>query len=276
MNGVVKTDLPEISFIVIEYYSLESVFNFLKSISRSCCENNYEIIVSSNSCYPAHTRDKLTIEYPQIIWSFNSRNGGFAYGMNRGMEKAMGKFLVISNPDVQIISGLQDLITFMADHSEIGTAGPKIVDKNGEIQDACRPYVNLPRFITRQIRRIILNTEIEYDKSFDYNLVQTVDWIIGAFMVINRSAYEDTKGFDEDYFMYAEDLDLCTRIRQNGFEIVYFPKTVVEYKGSRSARKINKYTSIFVKSHIRYWNKYGFFNGYPNRTSIVYTVGAHS
>ncbi len=83
-----------------------------------------------------------------------------------------------------------------------------------------------------------------------YNKIQTVDWIIGAFIMVSRKAYEATGGLDDNFFMYTEDLDWCTRIRQQGFEIVYYPFTRITYKGTRRARNSFKYARIFIESHL--------------------------
>jgi GT2 family glycosyltransferase len=108
------------------------------------------------------------------------------------------------------------------------------------------------------------------DNDMNYNKVQTVDWLIGAFIMVSRKAYEATGGLDDDLFMYAEDLDWCTRIRQQGFEVVYFPKAVIIYKGTRRARSNSKYAKIFIQSHIKYWRKFGFFYGYPRRKKLQF------
>ena len=88
--------------------------------------------------------------------------------------------------------------------------------------------------------------------------------------MVSKKAYELTQGMSEDYFMYAEDLDWCTRIRKKGLEIVYYPNAIIEYKGTRSARKSKKYAKIFLKSHITYWKKFGFLFGYPKRKHLSF------
>ena len=256
---------PMISFIIIEFHSVEDIKGCIVSIKTGCENIPYEIIVSSNSCYLPETQNKLKHDFPEIRWSFNRKNGGFAYAMNQGLKIAFGKYMAIINPDVRLKNGLILMVEFMQSHPSVGAIAPLIVNT----QDSARAYVSVQRYVWRSIKRVISHKSSVLDKNMDYTQVQTVDWVIGAFIMVQREVYEKTKGMDEYYFMYAEDLDWCTRIRASGYEVVYFPLAKVEYEGSRSARHSFKYAKIFFKSHIYYWNKHGFFGGYPKRKSII-------
>jgi len=85
------------------------------------------------------------------------------------------------------------------------------------------------------------------------------DWVIGAFMVVRRDFYEKVGGLSEDYFMYCEGMDWCKRAHLAGYDVVYYPHAVVEYKGTRAARKSWKYAKIHLQSLFTYWRKYGFW-----------------
>lgn len=261
---------PLVSVILLEYYSLDEIAQCLRSITYGITGISYEIIVSSNSCYDTEMKDTVLKRFPGINFCFNDKNGGFAYGMNRGMEKARGSYLVIANTDTIVLNGFINLISFMENHPEVGAAGPQMLNSKGVIQDTFRDYLTFPKLLKRQLGRILKGSPV-LEKGIDHSLIQTVDWIIGAFLVINRKSYEATKGFDENFFLYAEDLDWCTRIRASGSEIVYYPLMKVQFEGSREARRFNRFTLIFIKSHLRYWFKFGFFSGYPLRRQIVYT-----
>jgi N-acetylglucosaminyl-diphospho-decaprenol L-rhamnosyltransferase len=261
---------PYVSFVIIEYFSVDKVYECAESLKSSLTEITYEIIISSNSCYDVKTQASLIQKFPDIRWIFNEKNGGFAYGMNQGLKQAEGTFLAISNPDVVVIDGLMPMINFMKSRSNIGAIGPMFTDFEGNVQDSCRSYPSLQSLLTRFIRRFMGKGEIVYENNMDYSQIQTVDWIAGAFILVSRKAYEKTGGLDEGFFLYAEDVDWCTMIRMKGFEIVYYPKARMMFKGSRNARKNLKYTIVFLKSHIRYWLKFGFFGGYPLRKKIIF------
>lgn len=253
----------KLSIVVIEYHSLNEIERFINQLSNKIGDNDYEVIVSSNSQYKTTEQEIIKSHFSKIKWLFNARNGGFAYGMNRGLELAQGDYLMIANPDLVLKYGVKEAIQFLQEHLEVGAIGPAIKDSDGELQDSARPYVTFSEWLKRQIKRVLGRAE-----HYDYSQIQTVDWVIGACILMTRDSYKKIGGLDEAYFMYAEDLDLCTRIREKGLEIVYYPKMEVEYKGTRSARHSLKYAIIFFKSHWHYWKKFGFFGGQPIRKDL--------
>lgn len=257
-----------LSIVIVEYNSIDEITTCVCALKQNI-QVPYEIIVSSNSCYNSE-QQRLIPHYENVRWVFNERNGGFAYAMNEGLKSAKGKYLVIMNSDCIIHKGMVDMINFMEQHPEVGAIAPKMQDDEGNIQDTARPYVSVPSFMKRQLTRLFLQKVSILNKTMNYNRIQTVDWVIGAFILVSRAAYEATQGLSDDYFMYAEDLDWCTRIRQNGYEIVYFPNMIICYKGTRRARSRITYAMIFMKSHFRYWQRFGFFYGYPKRKIMFY------
>lgn len=258
-----------LSIVIVEYYSEEEINHCIEALTENI-SIPFEVIVSSNSCYDETKRNMLCPKHKNVRWIFNERNGGFAYAMNQGLKVAKGNYLVIMNSDCILKSDLANMVYFMHGHKEIGALGPMIMDAKGNIQDTARPYVSVQRYIIRQIRRILRHQVSILENKMEYDKVQTVDWVIGAFIMVSRDAYMATGGLDEHFFMYAEDLDWCTRIRKAGFEVAYYPHTTISYKGSRRARSNKRYAKIFIQSHIRYWKKFGFFYGYPKRINKYY------
>ena len=260
-----------LSVVLVEYHNLEEVQYCIASFN-SHIKMPYEIIVSSNSCYDDQQQEHIRQSFPDIQWIFNQKNGGFAYAMNEGLKVARGRYLAIMNSDCTLESDIDGMIRFMEDHPAIGAIAPQMRDAEGNIQDTARPYVSVPRYVWRQTKRIVRHKISVLDTQMDYSLTQTTDWVIGAFIMVSRKAYELTGGLDNRFFMYAEDLDWCTRIRQQGLEVVYYPQVLITYKGTRRARSNSKYAKIFISSHIKYWKKFGFFYGYPPRKKCIYTV----
>ena len=242
-----------LSIILIEYNSLDEIANCISSL-RECVHDDYEIIVSSNSLYTLDNKEKARARFPGVKWSFNERNGGFAYGMNEGLKVANGDVLIVMNPDVQLKSGLQPMIEYLQAHEEVGIIAPKIVDSEGVIQDSFRDFITPWGFVSRQIGRMKDNGELHVK---DYDKPVPSDWVIGAFMMCRRDFYEKVGGLSDDYFMYCEDMDWCKRAHLAGYDVVYFPETAIEYKGTRAARKSWKYSKIFLNSLFTYWKKYG-------------------
>ncbi len=261
-----------VSFIIVEYYSVDEVKKCVDFIAQHVTLPT-EIIVSSNSCYDEHLQQEVAERVCNVRWVFNERNGGFAYAMNQGLRSASGTHLVIMNSDCIIKEDVSAMVEFMQRHPEVGAIAPQVRDAEGNIQDTARSYVTLPRIIWRQIVRLTCNRGCVLETDMDYHRIQTVDWLIGAFIMVTRKAYELTEGLDESYFMYAEDLDWCTRVRKNGLEVVYYPEITITYKGTRRARHNVKYAKIFLRSHLVYWRRFGFVFGYPKRKVVVYSKG---
>lgn len=245
-----------ISIILIEYHSLSEIGMIADTIHQ-VIGDDVEIIISSNSIYSEDERKDVLLEFPWAKWTFNEKNGGFAYGMNKGLKKAKGDILVIMNPDVKPKTSLEPMVSFLQSHKEVGIIGPKIVDGDGIIQDSFRHFFSPFGFFVRQMGWIKDKGKLHVK---DFKEPVCGDWVIGAFMMCRRDFYEKVGGFSDDYFMYCEDMDWCKRAHLAGYDVVYFPDTVVEYKGTRAARKSWKYAKIHIKSLMTYWRKYGFKN----------------
>lgn len=243
----------KISIVIVEYHSLNELKTCADSLSTGI-SYDIELIVSSNSCYPIEKQKKVQKLFPQFKWSFNERNDGFAYAMNNGIKIAIGDVLVVMNPDVKLISTLEPMIEYLQSHPEVGIIAPKIVDESGTIQDSLRHYITPWGFIMRHLDGILHKRKLNVK---DFHEPVSVDWVIGAFMMCRRDFYDKVGGLSDDYFMYCEDMDWCKRAHHAGYDVIYYPETMIEYKGTRAARRSWKYTKIFLKSLFTYWKKYG-------------------
>lgn len=245
-----------LSIVIIEYKSIEDISVFVKLAKDMLSGVEYEIVVSSNSLYPVAEQKKIEAQYSNCKWVFNKRNGGFAYGMNGGLRIAKGDILVVMNSDVTILSSIEPMVKYLQEHLEVGIIAPKIVDENGVIQDSFRHFATPWGFLMRQLGWIKDKGELHVK-----NFKEPVhgDWVIGAFMMCRRDFYEKVGGLCDDYFMYCEDMDWCKRAHLAGYDVVYFPGTVIQYKGTRAARHSWKYAKIHIRSLLTYWKKNGIF-----------------
>lgn len=246
----------KISFVIIEYHSVEDVIGCYSSIINLLPTNyNYEVIVSSNSIYSAEQQKKIILGDRKLRWVFNRKNGGFAYAMNQGLAFATGDIVVVINPDVKLIDSIEYMVNYLHDDNTIGIIAPQIINSKGEIQDSFRDFITPINFIKRHIKRILRRKHLINITEFPTK----VDWVIGAFMMMSRKAYDSVKGLDEHYFLYCEDMDLCKRMHLKGYSVIYFPEVKIEYEGTRSARRSPKYAFIFIKSLFKYWCKFGIY-----------------
>jgi N-acetylglucosaminyl-diphospho-decaprenol L-rhamnosyltransferase len=243
-----------LSFVIIEYHSLNDILKCIISIQNLNLNFEYEIIVSSNSQYNKNQQEKLIDRYKSIKWSFNKYNNGFAYGMNCGIRLAKGKYIILQNPDTKIINGdLKRVFSFM-EKENVGLLGPQIVNSKNEIQDSCRPFMTPIKLMKRLYYRYINGKKSSVlDLEFDYSKIQTVDWVIGGFMIIPRSTIDKVGVLSEKYFMYIEDMDYCLNILKNNLKVYYYPELVIEYEGDRKSSKLmffNKYLYVHIKNYL--------------------------
>lgn len=259
----------KISIVIVEYNSLDELQKCAESLQKGF-SYDVELIASSNSCYTPDKQGEIISQFPQFKWSFNEKNGGFAYAMNQGFKLASGDYLIIANPDCVFIDNLDQMADFLQQHLEVGAIAPQIIEENGQLQDSCRKYISVQSFVWRNFKRIVTCKEVMLDSCVNYSQIQTVDWVIGAFIMVPRAVYEKTRGLSDDYFMYVEDMDWCTRIRLAGWEIVYYPKVKIQYKGTRSARRNTGSAKVFLNSLKTYWKKFGYFGGFPKRKEIIF------
>lgn len=243
----------KVTFIIVEYYSIEDVLSCYSDIQNNIHEKiDCEIIISSNSVYPEKQQKEIILRYNYLKWIFNEKNGGFAYAMNRGMAIATGDVFVVMNPDVRIKSGIEEMLNYLYHDNKIGIIAPKIINSKGEVQDSFRDFITPVNFIKRHLKRISKRN----NQTDIVEFPAKVDWVIGAFMMMPRQTYEIVKGFDEHYFLYCEDMDICRRISLQGYSVIYYSQAVIEYEGTRSARQSWRYAWIFMNSLFHYWNKF--------------------
>jgi len=178
--------LYDISFVIIEYHSLGDVQGCISAISENCIKLSYEIIITSNSLYPPRQQEMLRIEYPGFKWIFNSENLGFAKAMNAGMKSASAKCIVITNPDAKIRNDINSAYKYLMSKPDAGVIGPKIIDQDGTLQDSCRRFMTPQKLLKRILIRIMHKKDVLLLSGFDYNKIQPVDWVIGAFMMVKK------------------------------------------------------------------------------------------
>lgn len=202
----------------------------------------------------------------RIIYIFNKKNIGYGSGHNIAIKKSIEestKYHIVINPDVYFESNIiEELVMFMDKRVDCGLVMPKVLYPNGKIQCLCKL---LPSPIDLFERRFIPFTRYKEKKAMKfelhftgYNQIMEVPSLSGCFMFIRVSVLKKVCGFDERFFMYAEDLDLCRRIGEVS-KTIYYPRVSIyhEYgKGSYKNRKLLKY---HISSVVKYFNKWGWF-----------------
>lgn len=196
----------------------------MASIYCHCTGIEFEVFVVGNAQDNAIALSEIVGRYPSAHFLLMPMNKGYAFANNEGIRRAMGKYIMILNPDTELVEddSIKHMLEFAERSAEVGIVGPALIDLNGRRQEAGRPFPSLRDYIYYYFyisklfgRRTPKVTNAE-------NAVE-VDWISGAAMLIKRSCISDIGEMDENIFLYAEDIDLCYRAWQKGWKVVYFP-----------------------------------------------------
>lgn len=206
----------DVSVIIVNYNTANIISACINSVLRQ--KNiNCEIIVVDNASGD-NSLAVLQQYHDQLKIIANNENIGFGRANNLGFQQSQGRYIFLLNPDACLQSeyDLAELMQFMDDHPDYGLAGPKVI-KNQRTTPPSFTYPGQKNL-----------------KGFVFNLPGKIAWVIGACMIIRREVYENAKGFDEDYFLYGEEADLCLRVRKLGYAIGYYDKIVVTHIGGAS------------------------------------------
>jgi N-acetylglucosaminyl-diphospho-decaprenol L-rhamnosyltransferase len=201
-----------------------------------------EVIVVDNASRDG-SEDAAARVGPPVTLIRNPVNAGFARAVNQAFTAARGDFVLILNPDCVLFAGaLAVLVRELESHCECAIAGPAILDEDGSLQGSVRGD---PTMLTGLFGRTTLLTRLFPNSNLARRNVRTTianpasreaDWVSGACMLARRTAVDAVGGFDERYFLYWEDADLCRRLRARGYTIRYVPAGRVMHIGGRSSQ----------------------------------------
>ncbi len=224
---------------------------------------DFELIVVDN----ASTDDTLAMlqaEFPAVIVILNNKNDGFARPYNQALRHSQGRYMLVLNPDTIILPGaFNELVRYMDAHPEVGICGPKVLNRDGSLQKACRRGVSRPWAAFSYFSG--LSALFPHSKLFggyllnylDEDMVQEVDGVSGSCMLIRRQVVNDVGLFDERFFAYQEDADYCFQVKNAGWKVVYLPSARIIHYGGQGGSRVQPYRSILEwhRSYYRYYQK---------------------
>ena len=202
----------------------------------------------------------------RIKYIFNNSNKGFGAGHNIGLKKLINgneksEFHLMINADVFFEENtIEKIIDYMRKNSDIGQIGPRIYESNGEINRSCRLLPTPLNLIFRRffpVKSIVEKMDYSYEmKWYDYKSTIEVPILSGCFIFVRTDILKDIGVFDERYFMYMEDYDLCRRIGKK-YKVVFYPKVNIVHEHGKASYKSRKMMIVHIKSAIKYFNKWG-------------------
>ena len=240
--------MTEISLIIVAYNSDGFIEKCIKSVLKHLPKNS-EVIVLDN----ASTDNTLKILQKfgaNIKLIKSNKNLGFAKGNNLALKQSKGEYLFFLNPDTEVLEPVfETLLDFYKKTYDAGIIAPKLIMSDGKIQPSVK---NLPT-IRGAFKEYILGNKNSYSE-----YVPTVDkpievgMVYGAAMLIKRELFESVGGFDEGYFIYYEDADLCREIHMAGKKIYYYPGVSIKHMVGGVKTNLDRYKlnyDSFVKYH---------------------------
>jgi len=258
----------KLSVIILNY----NVRYFLEQcvLSVQAALQNIEgeiIVVDNNSADDSCAMMKR--RFPSVTLIENKENSGFPKGNNIGVARAKGEYLCILNPDTVVAEDtFEKILAFAESKSDFGIAGCKLIDGTGNFLPESKRGVPTPFVALTKIIGLYKLSDFfgkYYATHLNENQTGKVDILVGAFMLLKKQTYDEVGGFDENCFMYSDDIDLSYMVLKSGKQNYYFPETtVIHYKGESTVRD-----ATYMK---RFQQAMDFFYKKHFRTSLVFDV----
>ena len=260
----------DLSIIIVNYKTLELTFNCIDSIIKSNLKDiDYEVILIDNASNDGSI-EEIEAQFPHLKIIKNVDNLGFSKANNQGIRASSGQTILLLNSDTIVdFDTLKESLAFLQKHKNIGALGCKVLLPSGKLDPACKRSFPTPlNGIYHQLRLDDAYPDSQrfgaYNLTYvDENKTCPVDCIMGAFMMVPKPVIDRVGLLDEDFFMYGEDIDWCYRIKEAGYQIMYYPQVrIFHHKkasgiGKRNPKVIAAFydsMGIFYQKH--YQNKY--------------------
>ncbi len=245
----------KLSIVILNYnvrYFLELC---LRSVEAAIKDIDAEIIVVDNDS----SDDSCTMVkelFPNVNLIENKENYGFSKGNNIGVASAKGEYLCILNPDTVVAEDtFTKVIAFADQQTNLGIVGCQLIDGRGKFLPESKRHIPTP---TVALQKLIGISKNYYTNNLKPNDVGKTEILVGAFMLLKSAVYNEVGGFDEDYFMYGEDIDLSYKVLKAGYSNYYFGETsVIHYKGESTlkdkeyAKRFYGAMEIFYRKHFK-------------------------
>lgn len=253
----------DLSIVIVNYNSVSYLRACLHSIFAAHTRHSFEVLVVDNA-----SRENLgpvVDEFgSRVRFLFNSTNIGFGRAVNQAIRASSSRFVLVLNPDTELqVDTIERSIDSAETHPEVGALGCRIVNPDGTLQLACRRAIPAPRdafFRFVGLSRLFPSSRrlARYNLTYlDDQAACEVEAISGSFMLLRRAALDQSGLFDESFFLFGEDLDLCLRIRRAGWKVFYDPSiSILHHKGGSSSTRTFRTTVDFYHAMWIFYRKH--------------------
>jgi GT2 family glycosyltransferase len=256
--------MTPIAVAIVNYNTREHLRACLATVqSEAPCET---VVVDNAS--PDGSVEIVLAEYPWVTLHANKTNLGYGAAANQALSSCTAEYVLLLNSDTLLQAGaLMALSDYLDVHPHAAIVGPRLVEEDGTLQASCYPFPTPLNtflensrgaiFLGRLIRRHLPILRNSYLRTWPHNAARIVPWVKGAALAIRRTAFEIVGGFDESYFMYFEDADLCYRLHAAGWQVHFAPVTTVVHVGGASTRqRRTEMTVRLLASTIQFYQRH--------------------
>jgi N-acetylglucosaminyl-diphospho-decaprenol L-rhamnosyltransferase len=253
--------MPNLSIVIVSWNVQNLLRRCLASLASAGDELSTEVIVVDSASADG-SADMVEAEFPSVRVLRQNENVGFSRGNNLGLAEAGGRFLLLLNPDTEVVrDALARMVHYLEEHPSVGALGPKLLYPDGRIQSSRRRFPTLATaffestWLQPLAPRSLLRRYYVLDRPD--SAISQVDWVTGACLMVRREAYEAAGPLDEGYFMYSEEMEWQRRIQAAGWQIVYYPEAqVIHHEGKSSEQVVAERHIYFQRSKLRYFYHY--------------------
>jgi hypothetical protein len=280
--GHVCSNKIDVSVCIVNWNTGKLLDNCIRSIKEKTRGLSYEIIIVDNNSSD-NSVSMIKSNHPECVLIESGKNLGFAKGNNEAVKKASGRYILYLNPDTELITNaLCGMYRFLEVNADFGAVGCTLITSEGKIQFTCARTFPTPlnqfsllAMLNRLFPRSKNLSTIEMGY-WDHADSREVDCLSGACIMARHAIVETLRGFDEEYFMYAEDVDLCYRIRKGSWKIYYLAEErIFHHEGASSKKKTNRhFSSLMQRASNFYFLKKNF--GYKTALEFKVAVGVGS
>jgi N-acetylglucosaminyl-diphospho-decaprenol L-rhamnosyltransferase len=254
----------KLSIVILCWNDRQVIADCLESIYANTHSTELEVIVSDNGSTDGSI-EYIRASYPSVRVIENGKNLRFAKGNNVGIELSAGEYVLILNPDTLIHeSALDRMVEFADEHPEAGAFGCRVLNSDGSYQVSARPFASprnewIAALYLRPLGRLHKWFTADGYPGWKGQTERHVDWVSGCFILVRANLLKSIHGFDEQFFYYYEDMDLCRRIWQTGYSILYAPTATITHLGGQSTKTRFRALPFVIDSQVTrylYYHKY--------------------
>lgn len=261
----------KLSIVIVNWKTKELTAAAIASVFAQTKALLFEVILIDNNSGDGSV-EALRAQFPQISIIVNDHNLGFGRANNQGMRQAKGQYIMLLNSDTVVLDhALEKMVSYLDKHADAMMIGPKVLNSDGTFQHACRRMLPTPLSsfyhlfgLVKIFRR---NTRVNAYKGYNRepNVTEPVEALSGAAMMFRREVFEATGGFDERFFMYGEDLDLCKQVFDRGWKTVFLHTAEIIHYGGASSKKrrtqsiVNFYDAMWLYYYKHFKETHNFF-----------------